>query len=92
MSHTEKIQNPLNCACFPVELPEKVLSSVTSEKFLNVLDPFNGSGSTMIACEKLSLNYFGIELDPNLCKLTIRRFLDTFKTKEYYINGEKINA
>lgn len=38
-----------------------------------VLDPFNGSGSTGIACKKEGMEYVGIELDPEYCKISEAR-------------------
>jgi hypothetical protein len=34
------------------------------DKVKTVIDPFMGSGSTLIACEKLHRTFFGMELDP----------------------------
>jgi DNA modification methylase len=39
-----------------------------------VLDPFSGSGSTIVACEVLDLRGFGVELDPRYCDVIVRRF------------------
>ena len=38
-----------------------------------VLDPFNGSGSTGVACKKHNRRYIGIELNPNYVKMSEER-------------------
>ena len=39
-----------------------------------ILDPFIGSGTTAVACEKLGRKWIGIELSKDYCDETIRRF------------------
>jgi DNA methylase len=39
-----------------------------------VLDPFGGSGSTLIACEKAGRHARLIELDPRYCDVAVRRW------------------
>jgi 16S rRNA G966 N2-methylase RsmD len=41
-----------------------------------VLDAFLGSGSTLIACEKLGRKCYGMELDPHYCDVIIKRWED----------------
>jgi len=40
----------------------------------NILDLFGGSGSTLIACEKLKRKCFMMELDPKYCDVIIKRY------------------
>jgi site-specific DNA-methyltransferase (adenine-specific) len=40
----------------------------------NVLDPFLGSGSTLICCEQTGRSCFGLELDPHYCDVVIARW------------------
>ena len=58
-------------AVFPVELPEFIIKTWSSTI---VLDPFGGSGSTLIACEKTDRKCFTMELDPHYCQVIIDRW------------------
>jgi len=51
-------------APFPVELPERLIRLYTYDNDL-VLDPFMGSGSTLVAAAKLGRRYAGYDLDPD---------------------------
>jgi len=41
-----------------------------------VLDPFGGSGSTLIACEQTNRICHTMELDPKYCDVIVRRFAE----------------
>ena len=41
-----------------------------------VYDPFLGSGTTLIACEKLKRTCYGIEIDPHYCDVILQRWED----------------
>jgi len=51
-------------APFPVELPERLIELYTFRDDL-VLDPFMGSGSTLVAASRLGRRYVGYDLDPD---------------------------
>lgn len=55
-----------------------------------VLDPFLGSGSTLIACEKTNRNCYGLELDPKYCDVIVQRWVDFTGNRDIKKNGEKI--
>jgi DNA modification methylase len=57
----------------PVALALEALDKTTKSGF-KVLDLFGGSGSTLIACEKLGRNGFILELDPKYCDVIIQRW------------------
>ena len=40
----------------------------------NVLDPFGGSGTSIIACEKLNRTAYVMELDPHYCDIIRKRW------------------
>lgn len=61
-------------APFPVELPERLIRLYTYEGDL-VLDPFMGSGSTLVAAARLDRRFAGYDLDPtyvDIARLRVR--------------------
>ena len=59
-------------APFPVELPEQLIRLYTYEGDL-VLDPFMGSGSTMVAASRLGRRYVGYDLDASYVEIARQR-------------------
>ena len=57
----------------PLLLLERILLAATKEGDV-VLDPFNGSGTTGIACKRLNRTFVGIDFDIKYLKLTKKRF------------------
>ena len=57
----------------PVALLERLLNN-SSRHGDAVLDPFGGSGSTLIACQRLSRRAFLAELDPSYCDVIVQRW------------------
>jgi DNA modification methylase len=67
------LANDLHPTMKPVELVERAIRN-SSKSRDTVLDPFAGSGSTLIACEKTGRQARLIELEPKYCDVVIRRF------------------
>jgi DNA modification methylase len=63
----------------PIALMEHLVSLFAPEGS-TVLDPFMGSGTTGIACNRLNRNFIGIDLDPHYVELTKRRIEDHSQT------------
>lgn len=59
----------------PVPLLAYLISNSTKTGDM-VLDPFGGSGSTLLACEKLNRACLTMELDPHYCDVIIQRWED----------------
>ncbi len=57
----------------PVALLAEILDRWTKAGDV-VLDPFLGSGSTLIACENLDRHCYGMELDPAYCDVIVDRW------------------
>lgn len=62
-------QKPVNLIKIAIEN-----SSDPDEK---VLDPFGGSGSTMIACEELYRSCYLMEMEPKYCDVIVKRYIKT---------------
>jgi DNA modification methylase len=65
--------NRLHPTMKPVSLVERAIRNSSRRGDL-VLDPFGGSGSTLIACEKAGRRAAVIELEPKFVDVTVRRW------------------
>jgi len=73
-------------ACFPIELPFKAIN--LKKQFKLILEPFLGSGTTLIAAEKLKRKCYGMELDEKYCDVIIERW-EQFTGEKAIKNGTK---
>jgi len=80
------VANDLHPTMKPVELVERAVGN-SSKGRDTVLDPFGGSGSTLIACEKTTRQARLIELEPKYCDVIIRRWQE-FTGKEASLDGD----
>ena len=80
-------KNTLHPTMKPVELITMALEDQKDKK--TVYDGFLGSGSTIIACEKMDRVCYGMELDPIYCDVIIKRWENFTGKKAELENGQK---
>ena len=78
-------------APFPVELPEQLIRLLTYEDDL-VLDPFMGSGSTLVAAAGLRRRYIGYDLDPEYADIARGRVAERLERSEESIRVSDLAA
>ena len=83
--HPRESGNRMHNAQKPVKMIENAINN-SSDNGEICIDPFLGSGSTLIACEKTNRKCYGMEIDPHYCDVIIKRW-------ENYtgLKAEKIN-
>ncbi len=67
------VRNELHPTMKPVELVERAINNSSKSRDI-VLDCFGGSGTTLIACEKLNRQCRMIELDPKYADVIVKRW------------------
>lgn len=66
---------------FPIELPRRCIKLFSFVGDV-VLDPFLGSGTTLIACAETGRKGIGVEIDKNYCELAKQRLLAEAKINQ----------
>jgi len=80
------VSNDLHPTMKPAELVERAIRNSSKGRDI-VLDPFGGSGTTLIACEKAGRSARLIELEPKYCDVIIRRW-EEFTGREATLDGD----
>lgn len=81
------IARHLHPATFPVKLPSEYIQALTDEGD-NVIEPFGGSGTTLIACEQTNRKCFCMELEPKYVDVIINRWETLTGKKAVKINAD----
>jgi len=60
-------------APFPIELPTRIINSILNDNNGVVIDPYSGSGTTLVAAKLLNKNYVGIDISEDYIKFAKER-------------------
>lgn len=75
LNHDKPTKNDLHPTMKPISLLAELLKNSSSINH-NVLDPFGGSGSTLIACDELKRNAYLNELDETYVDVIVKRYIN----------------
>jgi len=64
-----------HAATFPVDFPEHFIKTFTNDDEL-IFEPFTGTGTTIIACERLGRKCRAVEISPAYVAVAIQRWVD----------------
>lgn len=71
----------------PVALMEWCLGFLPNAE--TILDPFMGSGTTLVACAKLGRKGIGVELDPDYFEIACKRVRDAYAQPDLFVAPPK---
>jgi len=77
-------------AMFPVMLAQRLIEIFTNSKNQVVLDPFMGSGSTLIAAQNMGLKGIGFEINKEYVSMAKNRLDNIYRTIFINNNNYKI--
>lgn len=83
------LKSDLHPTMKPVELVVNALLNSSQNEDI-ILDPFLGSGTTLIAAEKTNRICYGMEIDPHYCDIIITRWAKYTGINKVKKNGKKI--
>lgn len=64
-------------APFPMKMANRCINLLSYEE-MTVLDPFLGSGTTVVACKQLGRKFIGIEINKKYCEMAERRLAQDY--------------
>lgn len=67
-------------AMFPIMLAERITDIFTNLNTQTILDPFMGSGTTLIAAQNKGLKSIGFEINPSYVSMAEKRLSNVYKT------------
>ena len=83
LEYDKPTKNDLHPTMKPIALIEQLVTDGSGKNAI-IFDPFGGSGSTLIACEKTKRRCYMMELDPKYCDVIVKRY------KEFCEKNDKV--
>jgi len=96
--YPEDVKRAKHPAPFPVSLPNRLIAMFTFAHYKGknvsyegdiVLDPFCGTGATLIATKSLGRRFIGIDLSPDFCYFSAESLRRTFWTGKIFFNQSR---
>lgn len=72
----------------PIKAWQKIVKRVTRPGE-TILDPFMGSGTTLVACAKLGCKGIGIEIDPDYFEIACKRVEEAYQQPDLFVEPPK---
>lgn len=79
----ERVEHP---AQYPIKMIERIILACSYDAAI-VLDPFMGSGSTLVAAKLLGRKAIGIEINERYCEIATLRLMQEVMTFEEVVNA-----
>lgn len=73
----------------PTQKPVDLMRNVIEWTAGNVVDPFMGSGTTLVACAKIGRKGIGIELDPDYFEIACKRVEEAYRQPDMFVQAAK---
>jgi modification methylase len=78
-------------AVFPIELPTRIIYSILDRKGI-VIDPFCGTGTTLVAAKILGHDYIGIDISKDYVDYTLKRLDQAEKERNRVLKEISLHA
>lgn len=82
------MSNNGRCVGHPAPMPYRMATdqiSSWSDPAETILDPFMGSGTTLVACAKMGRKGIGIELDPDYFEIACKRVEEAYRQPDLFV-------
>lgn len=79
--HAARTGNELH----PTQKPVPLMEQLVGWHYGHILDPFMGSGTTLVACQRMGRNGTGIELDPDYFQIACERVDEATRQGDMFV-------
>jgi len=74
----------------PTEKPVSLMQWCLEKAEGVIVDPYMGSGTTLVACAKMGRKGVGIELDPDYFEIACTRVEEAYKSPDMFVEAAKV--
>lgn len=83
------VQYAAECVDHPTQKPLRLVRDLVERTGGTILDPFMGSGTTLVACAKLGRKGIGIEISEDYFEIACRRVEEAYRQPDMFVPRPK---